>query len=647
MKAGVTTIQDLIAAKLRLAGCVGFSLLAISCGATGPDASDLKHDADAPIRNSEVSNWALVSDAEYKTYISPLLGLGDNFLADSHEISVRSQFWVDAIDSNLRRRYPAKLANVPKPVARIISNPSVNAFIAPVPVCVNATVKLGSGTGSQVETIYFDQGSGGFGSWPAQYDCRDEGQTSTEVLSGLVKSFNAANRTNCKLTLTTERGVSTVAADSGCSRDSDVAGVGRAKRLAFMRTAAVVNIYTGLLTAMETEESFIGVIAHELGHYYRSHITTDDDFYGFFYEMSEHNDDHRPVRGNAAIQALGQKAQLASRAIGGTSSYFKSVSAQKFSSKVYLGIGSFAQDTCAAGTCPAACTELVTFMSGEAHQSATAMFPFRDLSAAGRQSYATFETKATACLGAVAMSTTTWDKLLRKVAVPTWPAWIDRGNYRETINKIQGGIIQFLPRSTPAGTSTVADAFAAMTKDLNAVEARSIIDLKTAFDKRIGQYTAEQEADDASAEWLTHLHIDPKFAGDTQMDLGKWIASKGADKSMPLDIGYVECERVRKNGWRREDGAYQYIAIGDYDEVHHGFCYRAFNVDREIKAHSYRVDPAGARPQPGGPSWARLKELAEQATEAAAPAPIDNSAAAILRKLQGRQCPLAPVLVRK
>ena len=477
----------------------------------------------------------------------------------------------------------------------------------------------------------------------------------------MVNTFNSSSASGCKLELTTERGASTLKANSGCKSGEDISGVSRAKQIVFLRTASYVNIYTGLLSAMDTEEAFVGVIAHELGHFYRSHITADDEFYGYFYQMAEHNQDSRPTKGPASVQALGTKAVAASRVFGGGMKSYKKVPAQKLSSRVYLGVGSFAKELCKTDSCPAKCSALVTFMDSTEYQSATQMFPFRDLSVAGRAQYSEFEAKADACLTEVNVTSTgskSWSGLVAKTASPTWPAWVVSRDYRDAVYELQSNGAALLAATAPARVVTVADAFAAMATMISTAEANAQSDLKTAFDSRLGQYTTEQEADDASAEWLAALNINPKFAGDTQMNLGKWAASKGRDKSMPHDLGYAECLQTRQNGWKSSDGAYQYIAIGDYDEVHHGFCYRAFNVDREIAAHGYRLDPNARPPQPGGSSWKRMQELAEQATSPETPerigdnqalnaADADLSTVTLLRKLQSGACPMAPKLITK
>jgi len=636
------------------ASLLAATLIVHGCGANQSSTSDLSHNADEPIRDTAAFNWTEVSDAEYREYMSPLLGLENNFLPASNAVTQRTQFWIDQFDRNLRQRYPDVMAAAPRPQARVIINPSVNAFVAPVPVCVTLRGSWANASGSgEAAVAFLDVSTGSFSEWPSeQYRCRaetDEAQ-SRALLAGFVRSFNANSRSACKLEMRRVAGREELRSNAACDVGGDLDGIASTRSIAFMRTGDWINVYTGIIPEMG-EAEFAGVVAHELGHYYRAHITAPDDFFGYFYRLSERNPSTRPER-DSSLDSLGARVLQAS-AVVQTSGVFKTVAGQRFSSKVYLALGSLGATVCATGDCSDACQTFSTLVGDRTYVSDTNFFPFRELSARGRTRYAEFETAASACLATIpvgsAAGSRTWEQLATLIAMPVWPAWLTSSeDIKSTVLDLGRTTIGLLPNTAPAGVRDASAGYLAMSRSITAAEADSDVALREAFEQRLGHFTFEQEADELSGEWLPQIGLDPKSAVEVHLSFGRWAAQRGADAGMPFDVGIEECDRLYQHGWRESDGSYRYIAIGDYNDPHHSFCYRAFNLDRDIRAHGFRVAAGVRPPTPQGGTWAEIQTLASRASAEFGddPArPTDQRPAGITRFWKN-QCPMAPAKLR-
>ena len=102
-------------------------------------------------------------------------------------------------------------------------------------------------------------------------------------------------------------------------------------------------------------------------------------------------------------------------------------------------------------------------------------------------------------------------------------------------------------------------------------------------------------------EILSNIGLGGNSAVDTYMALVNPEEGLGG-----FEIGLERCEKMRTNNWIDPDGKFdiQILPVGDYSEVHHSGCYRAFNASREIAAHRYGASAKA----PVDPSvWAKMK----------------------------------------
>lgn len=597
---------------LLASGLFVATLATVGCGERQESTSTVKHDADQPTRGTEAWMWKAAPENQFRTIMEQLLGIAaDNYLPGDHALVQRTQLWVDRLDAQLRAAHPDALVNVPRPKAQVLKDGSTNAFVAPVPVCYKLPVKFGSGTATPattVDTVYMDLSKGGLGQWPADINCL-EGSTAVATLTSVVAKFNSTS-VACKYTVTNS---GSLVPGAGCSLDADLAGKNAAKSVAFFHTAGFITVHTGLFPAM-SEEAFVSVLAHELGHYYRSHTSSSETEFDFFYTMSQSAAPSRPVA-DPSLRELGEGAVMSSTLLNASETY-RTIAGATMRPELFFSAGSIVLGACAAGSCPAACGQARDFINSDEFETAIGTFPFGRAAAGEASAYASFETKTLACLaklnmvstaGTLTATTVSWDKITTMVQAPTWPTWlaqISPSAQRQLAKMAQLAALR-LGNDAPSGTTAKA-AFAGATAALKQQDTESVALLKQAVDQRLGQYTIEQEADDEAAEWVAETGIDPKFVVEAMHSLGR-----GTETAMGgMILGESDCDALWNNDWLDANGAYVFVPIGDYSEIHHSVCYRMFNLEREIAAHEHERADVQAPLLPAA-QWRTLQTQAD------------------------------------
>jgi Zn-dependent protease with chaperone function len=232
--------------------------------------------------------WADESEAEFKKNAvdnaSGWMGPAD-FLALDHPITLRLQFWIDRMDDVLRTAYPDKLKATPKPKLIIRKSDTANAWVTAMPVTWNVKTRVKGAT------------------------IADAGDASVEAdgASSLMLRRNGVVETTTAST-TFERAFT---ADQGatfakffndnfarCRMASEAEGfvfdeicgaknlrVREGEKLAYYATAKYVTFTTGYIRQLMDEDRIISTLAHELGHYYRSHTNVPTDVVNYFYRL--------------------------------------------------------------------------------------------------------------------------------------------------------------------------------------------------------------------------------------------------------------------------------------------------------------------------------------------------------------------------
>jgi Zn-dependent protease with chaperone function len=122
--------------------------------------------------------------------------------------------------------------------------------------------------------------------------------------------------------------------------------------------------------------------------------------------------------------------------------------------------------------------------------------------------------------------------------------------------------------------------------------------------ERLGFYTTEQEADDIALEILTKIGMPPTLFADAMLALQRAVDDSPWSSSDTGELKWEECSMLRDKGFKDERGKWANVPVGDLRSAHHSYCFRVFNISREIAAHRYEVSPN--RPRPPGESWGRL-----------------------------------------
>ncbi|MEN9834589.1 MAG: hypothetical protein RL011_782 [Pseudomonadota bacterium] len=568
---------------------VGLGIIFTACGGDTSNSA-LKHDAGKPVRNPLAWNWREVSDAEYSDVMAVILGIPQNaILPASHELTERVQSWVDRIDDTMRTNHPADLVNVPKPRAKVITKSNPNAFVAPVPACYDIPVRFGDGSSSRrksVSKVIIESRQGSVQPWESDAPCIDGAskQDADETLQQLVARFNASSPNGCKFSVGSD---GALVVGKSCEVDSSLRSLSGADGIVLLQTANHVTVHSGILPMM-SEAAFVSVLTHELGHYYRAHVTAHDADYGYFYTQKPEHTDRRP-QAESRLSDLGNQAVKATEVLE-RSTYFAKVEGQQLRSDYYFLVGSLVAKSRSASP---ACKSAYAQVTKRDFEDTMGMFPVeRELKQGQADTYLAFEKAALSCLKTLKFGHSagfvadgySWSSLKDLAANPTWPQWLAQvtPDSQEALGELNASVANAVGESSAeSAVSTVADALLKLNRSLESVEDHAVAVLEKAHSERLGQYTYEQEADDIAVEVTAQVGLDPVAVTDAMRALGKGEASS----LHGLALGEKDCEQLLKNKWHDANGQYVFVPVGGFVDPHHSICYRIFNIDREVTAH--------------------------------------------------------------
>jgi len=608
-------ISDLAARRLpgvfRVMALSLVAACALSAACSSSSVSQLKHDLSAPVRDAAAHNWQSATDSDYAEIMAPLVGLNtSSILPASNPLVQRAQFWLDQIDASLRSKFPVQLVDVPKPQAKVLKIGVPNAFVAPVPTCYNVQVQVGSVVAYSGRKVFIDVQTGALAVWPEDLKCKD-GEASRSglvVAEAFVKKFNIGAG-SCRYSLTA---TGILRPSSACTRDPEVAALGVSAGVVMMETSNFITVHSGLLKIM-SEGAFVSVLAHELGHYYRSHVTAKAGEYDYFYTLKPTGPDHKPVP-ELDKATLGQAAVAASSMLAAADNFLVVGPAQQLRSDLFVTVGSLVTQVAALSGAPEACYTAAALLKSPGFKTTMGLFPLTKVSSPQLvDTYMAGEHLLLGCLAALKFTahgglearSVSFDAIRSLASQPTWPDFISSlappAQARlSALNKLVSARI-----GDQAPNSQVAlDAVLALSHAFADQDKQSLGVLKLVHDQHLGQFTTEQEADDVSAEWIAGLGFDPKFGVDSMRSLGAGMKT-GLGGNV---LAEADCERLWKAGWLGADGNYSFVPVGNFTDPHHSVCYRMFNIEREIKAHKLAVQ--GVAPTASGPSWAELQTLA-------------------------------------
>ena len=554
----------------------------LGCRTTGGDAgSRVLHDADQPV--ADKNNWVELSRDEYLSDLKEnLYKLNpQTLLPDDHPLTARAQYWIDLIDHTLRQKYPDKLDGVPHPLAGVIASPEDNAYSSSALVCKAVATRLDPASKATRPDIGFigliaEGGSGVVGEVAAG-SCVERPLTPADFADVLKDASNDP----CDFVLSADSTAQQpiIQINLPCpALSAKLAGKAVAKGIAGRQVANRITFYSHIFSIIKDEREFVAITAHELGHYYRAHGVSESVPYDFFYKVADNSPGRRPVADpsvadfGAKVLAASKRTEWSSGAMIDGAGWSVALSGDFF----HLGLLISNGEQCAGHvTCQADCAKVRAFN----WQSAA---PGPGISRVA------FENAFMSCADHIAFAPAVGVSALTLEPVATLADKLkDLTNLDQQVQNIA------------AQSPTWGGVLRGLNELLRAQAKPDLALLSNAATQGLGYYTIEQEADELSAEWLAMIGIDPAFATRSYLDVS---IAEGANN--PLGVTNVAfslpdqatCRTLYDHGWKDASGQSVFIPLGDYGEPHHNTCYRAWNIDREIRGHKYTIAAPPAFP---------------------------------------------------
>ena len=313
---------------------VGPSLLACSAIAADTGTSESNHTEGNPTFAQYAWQWSDETEDEFRKNAANTSSQWDGapeFVAMDHPMTLRLQYWVDQLDSALRAANPEALRATPKPHIIIRKSAEPNAWVSFMPIQWGVRTRhAGGAVDSGVPVPVVGDAAAGDaavdgGAAPAPAAPPPAGDlfllTTGRVSSGDAKSFDRPydaqklgefikfyneGFAKCRLSMEGEG----LVLGQDCKRYSNVSA-DRAEHLAYYATSKYVTITTGYLLELLDEDRVISTIAHELGHFYRSHATMPSDAVNYFYTLDDANHAQKPAPDPRSLeQTLGVREKL-------------------------------------------------------------------------------------------------------------------------------------------------------------------------------------------------------------------------------------------------------------------------------------------------------------------------------------------------
>ena len=300
------------------------ALLCVSCVNRGYNGATTKHTPGQITRASKGPLWISVEPERAKAIIADQESnprFPTEFYQQQAPVVQRLQKWVDVIHAELKRRYPEQLSMVPEPQVLIQNQDAINAYVPifqayfPLPVAhLDAPRRL---RGTEGAMIIFQPYSGKV----ITYGTEDALKYSLEFMvpmprdDGLIKNFveyyadeqakGEPSRNLCRISYDGKQ----IALQGRCTT-SGMENFERARRFGVAVTPNVLVIHSSLLRLSGSEEEFMRVICHELGHFYRAHTTTPPSRTSYLYARGPRNSPRAPaVTTDLILLELGAKAR--------------------------------------------------------------------------------------------------------------------------------------------------------------------------------------------------------------------------------------------------------------------------------------------------------------------------------------------------
>ena len=589
---------------LRLAALAVLSL-SVHCSSTGEaiDTDEGATTSKTPIYENSPYFWAQTDYPTFRQVAQAAPFRIGEPLAENDPLTMRLQAWADRIHDEVARdvhRKTGKDLVAPRPILKIVPAKEANGWVSGIPACFTADADLSAlGThGRPAKTaklafVSFDgvkEALSFFGAAPPKCAQPTNWRSQDEAIT----FFNASG-SKCKLARV---GDHVTVRGEGCKLEGSDAPTA-AKQLTYYAASPYVHFTTAMIALGKDEHALVGILAHELGHYYRAHVVSDVVMgkYNYWYEQKNPPEAIVPPPSGDSV-ALEERFHR-------VSPYARpKVPGQKISYR----LTSFVVDDLgpllvAANDKTFGCANAVTKLEGDWTGDFNG-FGASYVTKSTMESYLAYESALLACAARVPVSAGGGGAL----------------KLTEVRDAAQAGATEF---ATPAVASgTLADVLKTL-QDRASVLDREEAELMSSLEsRRLGRWTAEQEADDFSLEYYSRVGLTPSTRIETYLDLIKAHveidAERFAGRNGGLDL--PTCEAMYRADWMKTSAGGQkelvFVPLGDLHDPHHGDCYRLFNMSQEQRAHRFRK--SGASPSFAEP-WESIQAAAKRATDAFKP----------------------------
>ncbi|HVH42668.1 MAG TPA: M48 family metalloprotease [Labilithrix sp.] len=502
---------------------------------------------------------------------------GETTAPDEHTTVRRIQAWVDRYDTTVRaivRQQEGRDLVAARPAVRLVIDRDVNASVSTVPACITPLAPRERAVPSDTSPLVLMRGRR-LPSSGAETTCFESRTWSRE--SGLAW-FNALG------------GMQVRAGDAGFVVGGAESTSLRAAQVAIASSAPFVNINTGLVTSM-SENGIAIVLAHELAHYYRAHLTTSvEDKYAFWFDRDEVMPARPlPVADQEEYRREYLRLRLPRFLVPG----------QRYHPRVATTLLRWIKDMVPASghVCERAVAmyrKLPTGVRSDLDSDAVGA-----LSPSARAAYRELERAVVPCIDTVVLTDASeieGDGLVSTSSLPR--AWFVRRIAAEL--RSEGTEI--------SRAVALRDLVATLEAAARRLDDEASTFVKRLLDNHIGLYTHEQEADEIAMELAAKVGITPDqvMAGFSEL-MYAVEAPDPATFAERYGITADECAALARARFRA-NGKRVYVPLGRLGDPHHAYCYRLFNLDRERDAHDYVVGPPVAR---AAVPWTEVQAAAE------------------------------------
>ncbi len=522
---------------MRLKYIVGVLLLTVACHAN--QKSELSHDAGRFLNSTDSRQWIAIDD--FKWIQKESMGLPT--FSGQHPMTQRLQVWADKIRENMLKSTP-QLGVAPRPIVRIINSDEVNAYVSGSEVCVDLPMTTNPNNQSP-GWGYLAVNSGSMYETTRPASC--------ETMQGNIETQRAyvqwvlRDKAGCKVSSFAGKLALTLSClgEGWTNRNF--------KGMSFYVTHNYITFYRALLEKMN-EDEVVGVLAHELTHYYMGHLVAPAGQYYYFYQLEGQNSPFKPTRlpADHPLAALGARIQNMPQI------YFQPMEGQTLHSLLYEPLKSIRYTLQFLGTnacladkpdCQTICEPLMTHLNTN-YDGVLSDFPYYlMLTDETKSTYAQYEREAQACLSTVkanSFESSMLSMLNSKV----------KYNYVFTTKANADDGMKFVS----ALSIELNNAVTTITRVL-----QNMVDEGTR--SGLGWYTDEQEADEVGTEMVSRLGLNPMSVVSAELIFNDIYGT------------VADCRDQFAKGFPIP------VSIGDYFEPHHDSCFRAANSYREYQAH--------------------------------------------------------------